>query len=221
MNQFEYYDFDKVKSQIEELEKYVMSETDISKKVTHLRTVLLTQKNAMDLRYEAVKQLGELIENWSKLVVPVIIEFLETDESQFDDPNYIKAEIRDMMDPYSYQYCDYDEYWFNDLKEAAIGALDPDIPETKEAIHVLVEILTKEFYQEYVDEVVFSLLRLGELYQDIQYLLYVHLKEEYVYNKSAKLILDYLDEFYNQIDFMGEYFSEYFFSEIYKEENYK
>lgn len=221
MTQFEYYDYERVSSQIEELEEYVVSEIDASKKVTFLRSTLLTQKNAMDLRYEAVKQLGELIENWPKLVVPVIIEFLETDESQFDDPNYIKAEIRDMIDPYSYQYCDYDEYWFNDLKEAAINALDPDLPETKEAIHVLIEILTKEFYQEYVDAVELPLLRLGEIYQDIRYLLYVHLKEEYEYNKSAKLILDYLDEFYNQMDFMGEYFSDYFFSEIYKEENYK
>ncbi|MCE7744329.1 MAG: hypothetical protein GPJ52_04250 [Candidatus Heimdallarchaeota archaeon] len=221
MTQFEYYDYERVSSQIEELEEYVVSEIDASKKVTFLRSTLLTQKNAMDLRYEAVKQLGELIENWPKLVVPVIIEFLETDESQFDDPNYIKAEIRDMIDPYSYQYCDYDEYWFNDLKEAAINALDPDLPETKEAIHVLIEILKKEFYQEYVDAVELPLLRLGEIYQDIRYLLYVHLKEEYEYNKSAKLIFDYLDEFYNQMDFMGEYFSEYFFSEIYVEENYK
>lgn len=221
MNQFEYYDFDKVKSKIEELQRFAESEFDVYKKVAFLQSILMNQKNAMDLRYESVQQLKMLILNWPKVIVPVIIEFLKTDESQHDDPNYIKAEIRDMIDPYSYQYGDYDEYWFNDLKEAAIGVLDPELPESKEAIYVLIEILTKEFYLEYVDEVVFSLLRLGELYQDIRYLLYVHLKEEYEYNKSAKLILDYLDEFYNQKDFMGEYFSEYFFSEIYVEENYK
>lgn len=221
MNQFEYYDYERVSSQIEELEKYVVTETDVSKKVTLLRTVLLTQKNAMDLRYEAVKRLGELIKDWPKLVVPVIIEFLETDESQHDDPNYIKAQCREMTDPYSYQYGDYDEYWFNDLKEAAIGALDSDLPETKEAIHVLIDIVKNEFYQEYVDETGNILLGLGEIYQDIRYLLEVHLRKEYEYNKTGKLILDYLDGFYNQFDFMGEYFSEYFFSEIYVEENYK
>lgn len=221
MTHFEYYDYEKVSSQIEELEKYIEFEIDASKKVTLLRTVLLTQKNAMDLRYEAVKQLDKLFEEWPKLVVPVIIEFLETDESQYDDPNYIKAECREFMDPYSYQYGDYDEYWFNDLKEAAIAALDPDLPETKEAIHVLVDMVKNEFYQEYIDEVVSNLLRLGEKYQDIRNLLEIHLREDYEYSKSAKLILDYLDLFYNQFDFMGEYFSEYFFSEIYVEDNYK
>ena len=138
MNQFEYYDFDKVKSQIEELQRFAESEIDVYKKAAFLQAVLMNQKNAMDLRYEAVQQLKMLIKNWPKDIVPVIIEFLKTDESQHDDPNYIKAEIRDMIDPYSYQYCDYDEYWFNDLKEAAINALDPDLPETKEAIHLLI-----------------------------------------------------------------------------------
>ena len=220
MTQFEYYDYERVSSQIEELEEYVKSEIDISKRVSFLRTAFLTQKNAMDLRYQAVKQLDKLIEEWPRLVVPVLIEFLETDESQYDDPNYIKAEYREFMDPYSYQYGDYDEYWFNDLKEAAIAALDPDLPESKEAIHVLVDIVKNEFYQEYIDEVVYNLLRLGEIYQDIHYLLEVHLREDYEYKKSVKLILDYLDLFYNQFDFMGEYFSEYFVSEIYVEENY-
>ncbi|HUU78657.1 MAG TPA: hypothetical protein VMX55_09935 [candidate division Zixibacteria bacterium] len=218
-----YHDMDinVVLNQIEELEHYAKLQFPIEEKITHYQTILLNKRFAMDYRYEAMNQLSKLVDNFPNLAVPVLLNFLESGESEFNDPNYQLSKAWCVIDPCDYVNIYSDENWFEDILDLAISSLNSSFPETKEAIHVLVDIVKNKYYCNYVDSAVQVLCELGERYQDMRYIIVANLYEERKLNPKARLLLDYLEEFYNQLDyFKRDFFSEWFFSEIYVEEQY-
>ncbi|MHA1185460.1 MAG: hypothetical protein ACTSSK_01090 [Candidatus Heimdallarchaeota archaeon] len=192
---------DEVYAQIEELEKYAKSDLAREEQVAHYREILLNRKFAMDYRSTACDKLYNLVETYPKLVVPVLIEFMESGETYFDDPNYHLSKAWDMIDR-DKQYNIYsDENWFVDIKETAINALKPWLPETKEAIHVLIDIVKNFEYMDYIDSTLQVLYELGEQHPDIRYIILANLYDEIELNDSARLLIDYLEEFHNERSF--------------------
>jgi len=190
-----------VYDQIEELEKYAKSDLAREDQVVHYREILLNRKFAMDYRSTACDKLYNLVETYPKLVVPVLIEFLESGETYFDDPNYHLSKAWDIIDRHK-QYNIYsDENWFQDIKETAICALKPWLLETKEAIHVLIEIVKEYEFMDYIDATLQVLYELGEQHPDIRYIILTTLYDETEFNSSARLLIDYLEKFHNERSF--------------------
>ena len=214
-------DINIVNKQIEELEHYATIPRAIEEKIAYYQTILLNKKFAMDYRYEAVDQLSKLVDNYPNLVIPVLIKFLDSGESEFNDPNYQLSKIWDMIEPYDQENIYSDENWLEDILDKTIYSLDPSYPETKETIHVLIDIVKNKHYCAYIDSTLQVLYGLGERYQDIRYIIITNLYEEREFNHHARLLLDYMEEYSNQLDyFKGNYFQEWFFDVIYSEEKY-
>ena len=210
----EYFDQDmnEVNKQREELLQYAKSDVDIQEQVAYYREILMNRKLAMDYRSVAVDQLYDLVDTYPKIVVPVLLEFLESSETFYNDPNYhlskawLEIKHDDRYNIYS------DENWFVDIKETVICALKPYLPETKEAIHVLIDIVKNYNFMDYIDSTLQVLYGLGEKYQDIRYIIITNLFDEIELNDSARLLIDYLDEHHNEF-----YFKEYFLDTTYSE----
>jgi len=207
-NEIEDYElayFDKEKSdvykQIEELEQYAKLDLAREEQVAHYRKILLNRKFAMDYRSTACDKLDDLVETYPKLVVPVLVEFLESGETYFHDPNYHLNKAWDMIDRHKQCSIYSDENWFQDIKETAICALKPWLLETKEAIHALIEIVKNYNFMDYIDATLQVLYELGEQHPDIRYIILVNLYEEAELNSSARLLIDYLEEFHNERSF--------------------
>ncbi|MHA1503386.1 MAG: hypothetical protein ACTSSB_16245 [Candidatus Heimdallarchaeota archaeon] len=163
----------------------------------------------MDYRYEAVNQLAYLMKDYHTQIFPVLINFLESGESEYNDPNYTLNKVWYSFDQDEAESLYGDENYFSDVLSNAIYALKPAYPETKQALPFLLEYLIKSPFSECIDAVIKILYILGEKYQDIRYILTAKLHEERDLNTPARLLLDYLDEYYNQLDpFDENYFSE-------------
>ena len=214
-------DMNLVHNQIEELGNYAKLPLPIEEKIAHYQKILMNKKFAMDYRYEAVVQLSKIMNDYPVLVTRALVKFLDSDESEFNDPNYCLSKVHFMIDPYNELYFYSDENWFEDILDKAISTLNPAIPETKEAIHILIDIVKNLSYCEYINSTLQVLYGLLERHPDIRYIIIANLFEERKLNNPARLLLDYLEEYCNQINyFQRECFNEWFFDEIYSEEKY-
>jgi len=220
----DYYNIDcnEVSEQIEALEQFASRPGVFDEKIAHYQSILFNTKFAMDYRYEAISQLTKLIDSHHHLVIPILIDFLETDESEASDPNYQLSKTAGMISSmYDDSYCYSDDRWLYDVHDEALYALNSEYPETKEAVHVLVFFVKKYYYCESITSAIHALCALGERYQDVRYIITANLYEDQELNDAARFVLDYLEEYNNQLDgFVGGYFQEHFFASIFDKEKY-
>lgn len=204
---------------IEEAYQYAGTDLFIEKQIALNQEILLERRNTLDFRFDAAEHLSMLVQEKPKLVVPILLTFLESEEAKLDNPNKIIEGYRLMTDPNSYQNDESARKEFAKLKKEVLYGIDPELPGTKEAVPILIDIVIKECFEEYINAALYTLLRLAELHQDIRYIVYTKLQRVSEYNSSARLLIDYLDAFFNQLDNFDEDFNDYFFDKIYFGEN--
>jgi len=183
--------------------------------------ILLERKNTLDFRHEAAEYMNMYANENPKLVIPKLIAFLESEEAQLGDPDEKKTGYRLMSYPNKYRYNERAVNEFSEIKREVLYAFDPELPETKETVPILIDIMLKEFFKKYIITVIHILLRMSELYQDIRYIIYTKLQNAQEYNFAAKLLLDQMDILFNQLDGYDKDFCDNFMEDLIFEEKYK
>jgi len=183
--------------------------------------ILMERKNTLDFKHDAAECLNEFVNEKPKLVMSTLIAFLESEEAQLGNPDKKKIGYRLMPEPDNYQYTERALKEFSEIKQEVLYAIDPELPEAKEAVPVLIDIVLKEFFKEYILTVLYALLRLSELYQDVRYVVYTKLQDVPEYNFAARLLLEYMDDLFNQLDGYDEEFCDNFLDDVYFEEKIK
>jgi len=204
-------------------EVYDITETELHReKVIALNLeILMERKNTLDFRHNAAEHINEFVDEKPKVVIPILIAFLESEEAQLGNPEKKKIGYRLMPDPDTYQYTERALKEFSEIKQEVLNSIDPELPEAKEAVLVLIDIVLKEFFKEYIITVLYALLRMSELHQDIRYIVYTKLQDVLDYNFAAKLLLEYMDGLFNQLDSYDKEFCDNFLDDVIMEEKYK
>jgi len=183
--------------------------------------ILMERKNALDFRHEAAEYMNMYANENPKLVIPKLIAFLESEEAQLGDPDEKKIGYRLMPYPNKYRYNERAVNEFSEIKREVLYAFDPELPETNEAVPILIDIILKEFFKKYIITVIHILLRMSELYQDIRYIVYTKLQDAQEYNCAAKSLLNQMDILFNQLDGYDKDFCDNFMEDLIFEEKYK
>ena len=183
--------------------------------------ILMERKNELDFRCDAAEHLSEHVNEKPKIVIPIFIAFLESEEAQLGNPDKKKIGYRIMTDLDNYQHNEQALKEISEIKKEVLYAIDPELPEAKEAVPVLIDIVLKEFFKEYIITVLYALLRMSELYQDVRYIVYMKLQDVPEYNFAARLLLEYMDALFNQLDGYDEEFCDNFLDDVYFEEKIK
>ncbi|MBN1330542.1 MAG: hypothetical protein JXA54_13795 [Candidatus Heimdallarchaeota archaeon] len=186
----------------------------------HLQ-ILLERRNTLDFRHEAAEYMNIYAKENPKLVIPKLINFLESEEAQLSNPDEKKIGYRLMPYPNKYRYNEQAVDEFSEIKREVLYAFDPEFPETKEAVPILIDIILKEFFKKYIITVIYTLLRLSELHQDVRYIVYTKLQDVGEYNFAAKLLLEQMDILFNRFDGYEENFCDNFMEDFCFEEKYK
>jgi len=206
---------------IEEVYDITEPELHREKRIALNLEILMERKNELDFRYDAAECLNEFVDEKPKVVMPILIAFLESEEAQLGNPEKKRIGYRLMPNPEKYQYNERALKEFSKIKKEVLYAIDPELPEAKEAVHVLIDIVLKEFFKEYIVIVLYALLRMSELYQDVRYIVYTKLHDVLEYNFAARLLLEYLDDLFNQLDGYDEEFCDNFLDDVIMEQKYK
>lgn len=204
-------------------EVYDISEPELHREqviALHLE-ILMERKNELDFRFDTAEYLSVYVNEQPKVVMPALITFLESEEAQLSNPNKKKIGYRIMSDLDNYQHSEQALKEMSELKKEVLYAVDPELPEAREAVPVLIDIMLKEFFKEYIITVLYALLRMSELHQDVRYIVYAKLQDVLEYNFAAKLLLELMDGLFNQLNGYDKEFCDNFLEDMFFEDKYK